>query len=80
MRLGGKTVSLFIATGLLLQAPAIAQQSGQAGANESNRHKFENRFRQSVLVDESNVGSSVGAWLLARVDDVATDLFVALQL
>ena len=35
MRLGGKTVSLFIATGLLLQAPAIAQQSGQAGANEA---------------------------------------------
>src|SRR3981081_3907432 len=35
MRLGWKTVSLFIATGLLLQAPAIAQQSGQAGANEA---------------------------------------------
>jgi hypothetical protein len=33
-----------------------------------------------VPVDESNVGSSIGAWLLARVDDVATDLFVALQL
>jgi len=33
-----------------------------------------------VLVDESNVGSSVGAWLFGRVDDVATDLFVALQL
>ncbi len=32
------------------------------------------------VVDESNVGSSVGAWLLARVNDVATDLFVALQL
>jgi hypothetical protein len=43
----------------------------QAGANESNRHKFEDRFRQSVLV---------GAWLLDRVDDVGTDLFVALQL
>jgi hypothetical protein len=28
----------------------------------------------------TNVGSSVVAWLLARVDDVATDLFVALQL
>ena len=33
-----------------------------------------------LLVHESNVSSSVGAWLLARVDDVATDLFVALQL
>lgn len=32
------------------------------------------------VVDESNVASSTGAWLLARVDDVATDLFVALQL
>ena len=30
--------------------------------------------------DESNVGGSAGAWLLARVDDVATGLFVALQL
>jgi hypothetical protein len=29
---------------------------------------------------KSNVGSSVGAWLLDRVDDVGTDLFVALQL
>jgi hypothetical protein len=36
--------------------------------------------RVLVLVDESNVGSSVGAWLLDRVDDVGTDLFVALQL
>ena len=45
-----------------------------------NRHKFEDRLGQLVLVDESNVGSSVGAWLLDRVDDVATDLFVALQL
>src|SRR6195256_2522597 len=37
MRLWGKTVSLFTAAGMLLQAPApaIAQQSGQAGANES---------------------------------------------
>jgi hypothetical protein len=25
------------------------------------------------------VGSSIKAWLFARVDDVATDLFVALQ-
>jgi len=33
-----------------------------------------------LLVDESNVSSSVGAWLLDRVDDVGTDLFVALQL
>jgi len=33
-----------------------------------------------LLVDESNVSSSVGAWLLARVDDVGTNLFVALQL
>jgi hypothetical protein len=33
-----------------------------------------------VLVDESNVGSSAGAWLLDRVDNVGTDLFVALQL
>jgi len=30
--------------------------------------------------DESNVGGSAGAWLLSRVDDVATSLFVALQL
>jgi hypothetical protein len=37
-------------------------------------------FRVLVLVDESNVGTSVRARLLARVDDVATDLFVALQL
>ena len=37
-------------------------------------------FRSVGVVDESNVGSSIGAWLLARVDDVATDLFVALQL
>ena len=29
---------------------------------------------------ESNVGSSIGAWLLDRVDDIGTDLFVALQL
>ncbi len=36
--------------------------------------------RVSVLVDESNVGSSGGAWLLDRADDVGTDLFVALQL
>jgi hypothetical protein len=38
------------------------------------------RSRVLVLVDESNVGSSVGAWLLDRADDVGTDLFVALQL
>ena len=38
------------------------------------------RSRVLILVDESNVGSSVGAWLLDRVDDVGTDLFVALQL
>jgi hypothetical protein len=37
-------------------------------------------FPSVGVVDESNVGSSIGAWLLARVDDVATDLFVALQL
>ena len=37
-------------------------------------------FQSVGVVDESNVGSSEGAWLLARVDDVATDLFVALQL
>jgi len=37
-------------------------------------------FQVLVLVDESDVGGSVGAWLFARVDDVATDLFVALQL
>jgi hypothetical protein len=36
--------------------------------------------RVLVLVDGSNIGSSVGAWLLDRVDDVGTDLFVALQL
>jgi hypothetical protein len=36
--------------------------------------------RVLVLVDESNVGSSAGAWSLDRVDDVGTDLFVALQL
>jgi hypothetical protein len=36
--------------------------------------------RVLVLVDELNAGSLAGAWLLARVDDVATDLFVALQL
>ena len=37
-------------------------------------------LKRSVLMNESNVGSSVGGWLLARADDVATDLFVALQL
>ena len=31
----------------------------RAGTLESNRHKFEDRFRQLVLVDESNVGSSI---------------------
>ena len=36
--------------------------------------------RVLVLVDKPDVGSSVDAWLLARVDDVGTDLFVALQL
>jgi hypothetical protein len=36
--------------------------------------------RVLVLMDESNVCSSVVAWLLDRVDDVGTDLFVALQL
>ena len=36
--------------------------------------------RVLVLVDESNVGSSVGAWSLDRVDDVTANLFVALQL
>jgi hypothetical protein len=48
----------------------------------SKKRQYE-RFRQSPrigVVDESNVGSSIGAWLLARADDVATDLFVALQL
>jgi VWFA-related protein len=37
MRLWGKTVSLFTAAALLMQAaaPAIAQQSGQAGASEA---------------------------------------------
>jgi hypothetical protein len=33
-----------------------------------------------AFVDESNIGNSAGAWLLACVDDVAADLFVALQL
>ncbi len=37
-------------------------------------------FPSVGVVDESNVGSSVGAWLLDRVNDVGTDLFVALQL
>ena len=37
-------------------------------------------FRNVGVVDESNVGSSVGARLLDRVDDVGTDLFVAFQL
>jgi hypothetical protein len=37
-------------------------------------------FQSVGVVDESNVGSSVGACLLGRADDVATDLFVALQL
>jgi hypothetical protein len=37
-------------------------------------------FPSVGVVGESNVGSSVGAWLLDRVDDVGTDLFVALQL
>ena len=37
-------------------------------------------FSSVGVVDESNVGSSVGAWLLDRVNDVGTDLFVALQL
>ena len=37
-------------------------------------------FQSVGVVDKSDVGSSVGGWLLARVDDVATDLFVALQL
>jgi hypothetical protein len=37
-------------------------------------------FQSVGVVDESNVGSSAGAWLLDRVDDVGTDLFVAFQL
>jgi hypothetical protein len=37
-------------------------------------------FQGVGVVDESNVASSVGARLLDRVDDIATDLFVALQL
>ena len=37
------------------------------------RRNFQFRLR-------STAGSSVGAWLLDRVDDVRTDLFVALQL
>jgi hypothetical protein len=37
-------------------------------------------FQSVGVVDESNVGNSAGACLLARVDDVTTDLFVALQL
>ena len=37
-------------------------------------------FPSVGVVDESDVGSSVGAWSLDRADDVATDLFVALQL
>jgi hypothetical protein len=37
-------------------------------------------FQSVGAGDESNVGSSVRAWLLDRVDDVGTDLFVALQL
>jgi hypothetical protein len=51
----------------------------------SKKRQYE-RLRQSPripsvgVVEESNVGSSIGAWLLARADDVATDLFVALQL
>ena len=37
-------------------------------------------FQSVGAVNESNVGSSAGAWLLDRVDDVGPDLFVALQL
>ena len=37
-------------------------------------------FPSVRVVDESNVGSSVGAWLFGRVDDIGTDLFVAFQL
>ena len=57
------------------------------------RHKFQeytkgprkdpdslSAFLSVGVVVESNVGSSVGAWLLDRVNDVGTDLFVALQL
>jgi hypothetical protein len=37
-------------------------------------------FQSVGVVDESNLSSSVRARLLARANDVATDLFVALQL
>jgi hypothetical protein len=37
-------------------------------------------FPSVGVVYESNVGSSLGAWLLARANNVATDLFIALQL
>ncbi len=37
-------------------------------------------FPSVGVMDESNLGRSVGAWLLDRVDDIGADLFVALQL
>ena len=49
----------------------------QVRKKDTNAHA---RVGVLLLVDEPNVGSSAGAWLLDRVDNVGTDLFVALQL
>jgi hypothetical protein len=54
--------------------------SGNIGKGPGKIPTVSPHSRVLVLVDESNVGSSAGAWLLDRVDDVGTDLFVALQL
>jgi hypothetical protein len=61
-----------------LRRPTAGQGSVKAGIRKIPTVSPHSRVL--VLLDESNAGRSVGAWLLDRVDDVGTDLFVALQL